>query len=185
MVPAKKRFAAGDIVCDRNRPGVPLYVAARDARGRLTVVNAAGEESTIGAQFVDDYIAKVCATERQLMAQRSALAALLKAASPDDCSVHARAHAALAPSPAPPPKAGPRRRGSFASEFLAPPPPPQPPRRARKAAKASKATTDAARAVRIAVDVLGIHDTRGKVGKVESEQLPLPKHAATHKPSQR
>lgn len=159
MVPVKKRFDAGDIVCDRNAPLVPLYVVSRDARGRLAVVNAAGEQSVIGVNFVDDYVAKVCATERQLMAQRSALAALLQAASPDDCSVHARAHAALAPSPAPPPKASKRHDESLLGGFLAPPPPPR--KKRQHGAKAAKAT-GAAHAGRVLIDVLGIHDTQGK-----------------------
>jgi hypothetical protein len=176
MVPVKKqRFDAGDIVCDRNAPHLPLYVVSRGARGKLTVVNAAGEQTFIGVHFVDDYIAKVCATERQLLSQRSALAALLRAASPDDCSVHARAQAALAPSPASPTKAG-KHHGeillSELGELLAPPPPRKKSRRPTNAASAKR--SGATHAGRVLIDVLGIHDRQDKVSK---EKVAEPKTA--------
>jgi hypothetical protein len=171
VVPAKRRFDTGDIVCERNAALVPLYVVARDKRGRLTVVDAEGAETVIGAHFVDDYIEKVCATERQLLAQRSALAALLKATPSDDCSVHARAHAALAPSPAPPPAQKSVRRDQGPLRISLPPPPRKTGARGKKSTQTSSA--------RFLFDLLGILEAPHKTTETADQADPRSKHRPT------
>lgn len=142
---------------------MPLFVLASDERGRLTVIDARGRTSTIGTQFVGDFVGRLCAAERALIAQRSELAALLQLAAPCECSIHARAQAALAPAPAPPPE----QRSVAAPKPSAPP---SPKLRERRAPKGKPRGRSSARPLFDLLKVLSIHDGSANEGTGNDEK---------------
>ena len=165
MTAAKRsRFGPGDVVFDRTVPRMPLFVLSADERGRLTVVDARGRTSTIGTQFVGDFVGRLCAAERALIAQRSELAALLQLAAPCECSIHARAQAALAPAPAPP-----QEQRSLATPRPSAPPPPKL-RERRPPAKAKSHGRSSARPLFDLLKVLSIHDGAASEGTATGEE---------------